>query len=122
MVGFAARPTRPRHPPRTGQPQPDRASERYGICTMTGDAADSIRGGGRHRPAYGLSELPMVWLWIGFLLFVLLLLALDLGVFHRHAHVVTVKEALAWSAVWVAVACLSGVFVYFAYELHWFGL
>jgi tellurite resistance protein TerC len=64
----------------------------------------------------------MVWLWIGFLLFVLLLLALDLGVFHRHAHVVTVKEALAWSGVWVAVACLFGVFVYFAYELHWFGL
>ena len=64
----------------------------------------------------------MVWLWLGFILFVLLLLALDLGVFHRHAHVVEVKEALLWSAVWVALALLFGVFVYFAYENHWFGL
>ena len=36
----------------------------------------------------------MFWIWLGFILFVLLMLALDLGVFHRHAHVVTVKEAL----------------------------
>jgi tellurite resistance protein TerC len=42
----------------------------------------------------------MVWLWAGFIVFVLLMLVLDLGVFHRHAHVVTVKEALVWSAVW----------------------
>jgi tellurite resistance protein TerC len=64
----------------------------------------------------------MVWLWAGFILFILLLLALDLGVFHRHAHVVEMKEALAWSAVWVGMAVLFSVFVYFAYENHWFGL
>jgi tellurite resistance protein TerC len=64
----------------------------------------------------------MVWLWLGFILFVLLLLALDLGVFHRHAHVVEVKEALLWSAVWVGLAALFGIFVYFAYENGWFGL
>jgi len=41
----------------------------------------------------------MVWIWVGFIVFVLLMLALDLGVFHRKAHVVTMKEALTWSAV-----------------------
>ena len=43
-------------------------------------------------------------LWVGFNLFILLLLALDLGVFHRQAHEVSLKEAGAWSAVWVALA------------------
>ena len=38
--------------------------------------------------------------------FVLGMLALDLGVFHRHAHVVRVKEALCWSAVWISLALL----------------
>src|SRR5947207_13735963 len=64
----------------------------------------------------------MIWIWIGFILFVLSLLALDLGVFHRKAHVVRVKEALAWSAVWIALALLFSVFVYFGYEHHWLGL
>ena len=53
--------------------------------------------------------------WIGFLVFVLAMLALDLGVFHRHAHVVKVKEALGWSLVWVALAAVFGVVVYFAF-------
>lgn len=48
--------------------------------------------------------MDMVWLWVGFNLFVLAMLALDLGVFHRHAHTVSVKEALAWSGVWIALA------------------
>ena len=41
------------------------------------------------------------WMWAGFLAFVLAMLALDLGVFHREAHKVTVKEAAIWSVVWV---------------------
>ncbi len=45
--------------------------------------------------------------WAGFICFVLLMLALDLGVFHRRAHSVSFREALTWSAIWVA---LSGVF------------
>ena len=45
----------------------------------------------------------MLFVWIGFIAFVLLMLALDLGVFHRKAHVVGVREALAWSAVWIAL-------------------
>jgi len=64
----------------------------------------------------------MIWMWTGFLALVTLMLALDLGVFHRKAHVVGMREALAWSAVWVALSCLFAVFVYFAYEGHWFGI
>ena len=43
-------------------------------------------------------------LWVGFTVFVLALLALDLGVFHRHAHEVGVREASVWSAVWIGLA------------------
>jgi tellurite resistance protein TerC len=53
--------------------------------------------------------------WIAFLAFVLVMLALDLGVFHRHSHVVKVKEALIWSLVWVALAACFGGLVYFAF-------
>jgi len=45
-----------------------------------------------------------IWLWIGFNVFVLLMLALDLGVFHRKAHVVTFKESMAWTVIWVSLA------------------
>ncbi len=47
-----------------------------------------------------------LWLWIGFNAFVLVMLALDLGVFHRKAHVVTFKESITWTVVWVALALL----------------
>ena len=46
------------------------------------------------------------WHWVGFVLCVLIFLALDLGLFHRHARVVKFKEAAAWSALWFAVAML----------------
>jgi tellurite resistance protein TerC len=45
-----------------------------------------------------------VWGWVGFNAFVLAMLALDLGVFHRRAHVVTMREAATWSAAWVGLA------------------
>src|SRR5262249_16229202 len=48
-------------------------------------------------------------LWIGFAVFVLAMLALDLGVFHKDAHVVEPKEALVWSAVWTSLAPWFGV-------------
>jgi tellurite resistance protein TerC len=64
----------------------------------------------------------MIWIWAGFILFVLLMLALDLGVFHKEAHVVSVREALGWSAVWISLGLAFGVFVYFGYEHHWMGL
>jgi tellurite resistance protein TerC len=47
-----------------------------------------------------------IWFWVAFNGFVLLMLALDLGVFHRTAHAVRVREAALWSAVWVGVALL----------------
>ena len=64
----------------------------------------------------------MMWIWIAFIAFVLLMLALDLGVFHRKAHVVSVREALAWSTVWITMGLSFSVFVYFAYDGQWFGL
>jgi tellurite resistance protein TerC len=50
-------------------------------------------------------------LWAGFIAFVLALLALDLGVFHRKAHAVGVKEAAAWSAIWVALSLCAAALV-----------
>jgi tellurite resistance protein TerC len=50
--------------------------------------------------------------WIGFNLFILVMLALDLGVFHRTAHEVSFKEAATWSAVWVALALAFNVGVW----------
>jgi tellurite resistance protein TerC len=46
------------------------------------------------------------WHWAGFIACVLFFLALDLGVFHRQAHVVKFKEALAWTTVWFTLAML----------------
>jgi len=46
------------------------------------------------------------WCWAGFIACVLIFLALDLGVFHRRAHVVRFKEALLWTAVWFSLAML----------------
>jgi tellurite resistance protein TerC len=64
----------------------------------------------------------MIWLWIAFITFVALMLMLDLGVFHRHAHEVSIKEALIWSAVWVSLAMAFTVFVYYLCEYRLFGL
>jgi len=50
--------------------------------------------------------------WIAFLVFVFLLLALDLGVFHQKSHEVKIKEALIWSAVWIGLALVFNYFVY----------
>jgi len=49
------------------------------------------------------------WHWIGFILCVLVFLALDLGLFHRRPRIVKFKEALAWSAVWIALALMFAV-------------
>lgn len=57
-----------------------------------------------------------IWLWIGFNLFVLALLAIDLGVFHRKAHAVSLKEAAIWSAVWISLSLLFNLGLYFFWE------
>jgi len=54
-----------------------------------------------------------ILLWVAFNLFVLAMLALDLGVFHRKAHVIKIKEALSWSAFWITLALLFNLGVYF---------
>jgi len=62
----------------------------------------------------------LVWLlFIGLILF---LLMLDLGVFHRKAHVVTTKEAMKWSAMWISLGISFAAFIYFGYEYRWLGL
>lgn len=47
-----------------------------------------------------------IWLWVGFNIFVLIMLAIDLGVFQREDHEVELKEALIWSAVWIALSLI----------------
>ena len=56
-----------------------------------------------------------IWLWIGFNVFVLAMLALDLGVFHRKAHAVSAREALTWSVVWISLALVFNAVIY----LYW---
>jgi len=50
--------------------------------------------------------IDQIWLWVGFNVFVLAMLALDLGVFHRKAHIVSFKESITWTVVWVGLALL----------------
>jgi tellurite resistance protein TerC len=57
-----------------------------------------------------------IFVLIGFLALVLGIVMLDLGVFHKHARVVRMREALAWTSVWVTLALLFGVFVFYLYE------
>jgi tellurite resistance protein TerC len=64
----------------------------------------------------GIASIGTPALWTGFAVFVLAMLALDLGVIHRRAHVVHVGEALVWSVIWIVLALLFNVGVYF-----WFG-
>ena len=53
-----------------------------------------------------------IYFWIGFHVFVFIMLALDLCVFHKHTHKVPVKEAIIWSCVWIALAMLFDLFIY----------
>jgi len=57
-----------------------------------------------------------IWLWIGFNLFVLAMLAIDLGVFHRHAHKVSIREATIWSVVWISLAMVFNLGLYFFWD------
>jgi tellurite resistance protein TerC len=63
----------------------------------------------------------MVWLWLGFAILVVILLVLDLGVFHRHAHEVTLREASIWTVVWISMGLAFTGVVYAIYAWHWFG-
>jgi len=52
-----------------------------------------------------------IYFWIGFHIFIFLMLALDLGIFNKKAHKVPVKEALIWSSVWITLALLFSIFI-----------
>jgi hypothetical protein len=58
----------------------------------------------------------MTLAWLLFIAFVIVLLALDLGVFHRSAHVVGFREALGWSGVWLTLGLAFAGVVYVGYE------
>lgn len=55
-------------------------------------------------------------LWTGFNIFVLAMLALDLGVFHRRSHEVSIREALIWTGVWITLAMAFNLFVYHYFD------
>lgn len=63
-----------------------------------------------------------IWLWIGFIGFVLAFMAADLFVFHRRNQVITIKTALLWTAVCVALALAFVPLIYVIYERHIFGM
>jgi tellurite resistance protein TerC len=51
-------------------------------------------------------------IWFGFIAFIILMLILDLGVFHRKTHEIKIKEALIWSAVWISMALIFNYVIY----------
>jgi tellurite resistance protein TerC len=59
-----------------------------------------------------------IWLWIGFNALILLMLLIDLGVFHRDNHVISIREALGWTAIWIALALVfnAGLWYYMGTE------
>jgi tellurite resistance protein TerC len=59
--------------------------------------------------------MPDAFWWCAFLGFVFVLLALDLGIFHRKAHEVSVREALIWSAIWITLALGFNAGIYFGW-------
>lgn len=63
-----------------------------------------------------------IWLWLAFFLFIVFLLVLDLGVFHRKSHVIQAKEALLWTFFWIFLALLFNILIYYMYENHWMGI
>jgi tellurite resistance protein TerC len=63
-----------------------------------------------------VATVASVWVWGGFVVVVLALLALDLGVFHRKAHEVRVREAALWSVIWISLSLAFGALVW-----RWYG-
>ena len=56
-------------------------------------------------------SLTQIELWVGFAVVVLFMLALDLGVLNRKAHVISLKEAGFWTAVWIALSLVFGTVI-----------
>lgn len=62
-----------------------------------------------------------IMVWGGFLLFIALLVALDLGVFHRKSIEIKIADALIWTLIWVCVALVFNLFIYLLYGQNWLG-
>ena len=60
--------------------------------------------------------------WAIFIVLILVMLALDLGVFHKNPQKISYKEAFYWTAVWVGLAVLFGGAVYYVYDTNWLGI
>src|SRR5262245_35248222 len=60
--------------------------------------------------------------FIGFIVFIAGLLALDLGVFHRRDQTMSTKSALLWTFFWIAISLIFNALVYVFYEHHWLGI
>ncbi len=70
---------------------------------------------GAHNAILCVSMDPMgssTWLWIGFSVFILLMMSLDLGLLNRRAHIIKYREAATWSAVWVTLAMIFAALVF----------
>lgn len=63
-----------------------------------------------------------IFLWLGFIVFVIAMLAIDLGLFNKGGHEVSIVEALTWTSVWVLLALGFNVLVFLIYEHHWLGV
>lgn len=60
--------------------------------------------------------------WVGFIALVMLLMAVDLGIFNRKAHIPTIKESFLSTIGWICLALVFNIFIYFAYEYKWLNL
>ncbi len=70
-------------------------------------------GPGGAVPIYNtITMTDQTWIWVGFNAFVLLMLGLDLGVFHRKAHVVSFRESMSWTAVWIGLAMAFNAWIW----------
>jgi len=75
-----------------------------------------------HAATQGGQNSSRLWFYAAFIALICIFLALDLGVFNRKAHIVSMKEALLWTALWVSCALMFAVGVYFMYTHHWLGI
>ncbi|MBN2425925.1 MAG: TerC family protein [Calditrichaceae bacterium] len=64
----------------------------------------------------------ILFIWSGFILLILIFLALDLGVFHRKSHALSIREALGWTAVWITLALLFNLLIFVMYSQNWLGI
>ena len=60
-------------------------------------------------------------IWAGFLVLIVFLLAIDLGLLNRKAHVIPFKEAMRWTILWVSISLLFTIPLYFLYKTHYMG-